>query len=326
MKIYSVSEKQWAEGLRKAAARFKIYAPVDNGITVDYEELHDFSKIYYESNRPVTPLKAFFFPIKENVVQPQNYEPRVIIGVPACDLNALSLLDKIFLDEEFLDSYYENNRKNTILIGKDCYRIKDSCHCTTYGLNPYAEKNCDLSMSKIEQTIFLQAFTREGEDFIKTFGFIENSFAKLPESIEQKRKATVRQLREQNQSLPDQEKTRQGVLQASEEFWKKHASPCVSCGACATICPTCHCFLLIDKENFEKVRNWDTCQYPAFERVAAGEDPLKKLFTRLKNRYLCKFVHKPAMFAEIACTGCGRCIDACIGKINKNEVILAACK
>ncbi|MBN1949382.1 MAG: 4Fe-4S dicluster domain-containing protein, partial [Candidatus Cloacimonetes bacterium] len=89
--------------------------------------------------------------------------------------------------------------------------------------------------------------------------------------------------------------------------------------------PTCHCFLLIDRENFEKVKNWDTCQYPAFGRVAAGEDPLHKLFKRLRNRYLCKFVHKPAMFGELACTGCGRCIDACIAGINKNEVLIDVC-
>ena len=54
--------------------------------------------------------------------------------------------------------------------------------------------------------------------------------------------------------------------------------------------------------------------------MAAGEDPLKKLTTRFRNRYLCKYVWKSARFEAQACTGCGRCIDGCIGDINKNEM------
>ena len=30
----------------------------------------------------------------------------------------------------------------------------------------------------------------------------------------------------------------------------------------------------------------------------------------------------PEKFSSLACTGCGRCIDACIGKINKNEIFM----
>jgi ferredoxin len=52
-----------------------------------------------------------------------------------------------------------------------------------------------------------------------------------------------------------------------------YSADCVSCGACAAICPTCTCFLLIDRPDFEKIRQLDACQYPGFERVAAGEDP-----------------------------------------------------
>ena len=55
--------------------------------------------------------------------------------------------------------------------------------------------------------------------------------------------------------------------------------------------------------------------------MAAGEDPLKQLSVRFSNRYMCKFVWKPDRFKVNACTGCGRCIEACIGKINKNEVM-----
>lgn len=328
MKSYSVSEKQWADLLYRATEKYKIFAPVIKESTVDYVEISDqkIDQIYYDSVKPTTPLKAFFFPIKENVVSAKKQEPRLILGVPACDLAALDLLDKIFLDKDFLDIYYKENRENTIVFGKDCYSFEESCHCTAYGLNPYPEQNCDVAMSNADGQFYLKSISEKGEAFLKEMG-INNSYEeKFPSKIEAKRKATVDGLKKQNKDIPDGKATRIGIEKENEELWKKYAATCVSCGACSAICPTCHCFLLIDKKNFEKIKNWDACQYPAFERVAAGEDPLKKLYNRLKNRYLCKFVHKPDMFGEIACTGCGRCIDACIGKINKNEVIIEACK
>lgn len=328
MKIYSVSEGQWAEALLQLGGKYSIFAPVGNEKTVDYEEIgeNNSAEISYQSNTPVTPLKAFFFPIKENVVQAKKHSPRLVVGVPACDLNALALLDKIFLDEEFLDTYYQENRRNTAIIGKDCYQIKSSCHCTTYGMKPYAEKLCDVSMSVADGSIYLQTFTEKGEELIREMDLADREIQQLPESVQARRKETVEKLNLQNKELPDNQATRIGILKDNDDLWKDHARTCVSCGACSMICPTCHCFLLIDRQGFEKIKNWDTCQHPAFERVAAGEDPLRKLYNRLKNRYLCKFVYKPDIFGEIACTGCGRCIDACIGKIDKNEVIIQACK
>ena len=51
-----------------------------------------------------------------------------------------------------------------------------------------------------------------------------------------------------------------------------------------TICPTCTCFLLIDKPGFEKVKQMDACQYPGFERVAGGEDALFELHNQIQKQ------------------------------------------
>lgn len=328
MRTYSVSLKQWVKILSLVSAKSNVFAPVKRYDFLDYELLsvNNVDYISFNKAKPTTPLKAFFFPIKENVVKERKELQQVIFGVPSCDLNALNLLDKIFLDEDFLDIYYKNKRENTILIGSDCYDIDENCHCTSYGINPFPQKNCDISFSLINHKVILQVHTKKGEGFLNEFtaDFIE--LDKLPIEIHKERENTVKQLELQNKDLPGNEETRKAIQKEGTVIWKKYAKDCVSCGACAVICPTCHCFLLIDKANFEKVKIWDACQYPAFERVAGDEDPLEKIYTRLKNRYLCKFVHKPDMFNEIACTGCGRCIDACIGKINKNQLIIESCK
>jgi len=133
-------------------------------------------------------------------------------------------------------------------------------------------------------------------------------------------------LRDKWVDLPDYSKTGELVAGAKPGIWKKYSSRCVSCGACTVICPTCSCFLLIDKPGFEKIKQQDACQYPGFERVAGGEDPLFRLSDRFRNRYMCKYVWKPQKFRASACTGCGRCTEACIGKIDKNELFLELSK
>lgn len=329
MKVCVLSEKSWSEFLNGFLSEFTVFAPLKRRESVEYEEItsEKVKEIYYEGNAPITPLKAFFIPVKENVVNQKVLKPMIVIGVPNCDLAALDLLDNIYLDEEFKDPFYHKNRENTIVFGKDCYSHKDSCHCTAYGLKPYPEKNCDVSMSVIEDTVYLKPMSEKGEAFLKKAGIDRFSDSEsLPETVQKERDSIEEKLRKLNENLPDEKETRKGVEKDNEELWKHHASTCVSCGACSFICPTCHCFLLIDRENFEKVKNWDVCQFPGFARVAAGEDPLKPLHERLKYRYLCKYIYKPDMFKAIACTGCGRCIDTCIGKINKNEVIVEACK
>ena len=140
------------------------------------------------------------------------------------------------------------------------------------------------------------------------------------ERIDSKRRKTGELLYKQNKELPCYNATGELIKRSDESTWNEYSKKCVSCGACATICPTCTCFLLIDKEGFEKVRQLDACQYPGFSRIAAGEDPLRQRSVRFRNRYFCKYVWKPASYKSIACTGCGRCIDSCIGKISKNEL------
>ncbi len=172
----------------------------------------------------------------------------------------------------------------------------------------------------------LEINSDKGENFInelkKYTEDLKETTEKEIQEIFDKRKQITEQLDKQNKDLPDYTKTGELINNSGEEIWKKYSETCVSCGACAAICPTCTCFLLLEKPGFEKVRQLDACQYPGFEKVAAGEDPLGELYKRFYNRYMCKYVWKPEKFESLACTGCGRCIEACIGNINKNELFM----
>jgi sulfhydrogenase subunit beta (sulfur reductase) len=327
MKRITIPKHEWDERIQELLSSWNFYAPVENEFSCDYALLSSETVpgVVYNKPKPVTPLKKFFLPIKENVTA-VNHEnrPVAIMGAPNCDVMALALLDKIYLDPDYYDPAYGERRERTTIITSDCFSIQEHCHCTSYGIEPKGNEHSDLSVALIEDQLILTVFNKKGESFVEKLGIkvTVDPGKQLLELLENKHQEVVKLLARQNEGLPDTEETGKLIVANGEDVWKKYARDCVSCGACSAICPSCSCFLLIDKPGFQKIRQLDTCQYPGFERVAGGEDALGPLPERFKNRYLCKYVWKPKNYGLKACTGCGRCIETCIGQINKNELIM----
>jgi predicted aldo/keto reductase-like oxidoreductase len=55
--------------------------------------------------------------------------------------------------------------------------------------------------------------------------------------------------------------------------------------------------------------------------VAGGANPRRHLYERLRNRFDKKFDFFPQALKICACTGCGRCVEACPGDIDIREVL-----
>jgi len=324
MQYFSINKEEWDRTLERLLISYTIFATVKNEFGLDYELIGpgNIGDISYNTPKPATSLKTLFLPVRENVTADRpNDKPRVIIGAPNCDIEGLGLPDEIYLDKDFPDDFYRFRRERTILIGSDCFGRQEHCHCMSYGIKPYTTEKADLSVIKMNDMVILRVISSQGLEFTQQLSLVtpmndENIF----QLIEKEHALTEALLAENNKKIPGYAETGELVKNAGVDIWKKYSSTCVSCGACTTICPTCTCFLLIDKPGFEKVKQMDACQYPGFERVAGGDDALFELHHRFRNRYMCKYLWKPEKFKSLACTGCGRCIEACIGKINKNEL------
>lgn len=318
---------QWEKVVEGMIRAYTLYAPVNLWGHVDYARIgpDNINQIVYNHPRPVTPLKTFLLPVKQNLRHTADHKRTIVMGIPSCDLQALDLLDAIYLDGKLPDPVYRQRRENTILIGSDCHHTLETCHCMAYGIRPGPQKNHDILLNTSGEHLYLAPVTEKGKEVLdKILSGVETSVPDdgLLNELDALLDKIAAEVTERNKHLPDYSTTGKIIRESDAEIWKKYAGHCVSCGACAAGCPTCSCFQLIDRPGFEKIRNVDTCQYPGFERVAAGEDPLKPLADRFRNRYMCKYVWKPARYNAVACTGCGRCIDACIGRINKNELIV----
>lgn len=324
MLYLSVKKDEWDKRIEELLLSYTIFATIKDEYGLDYELLkaEDIQRISYNEPKPVTPLKSLFLPQRENVTAGTvPSQPRIIIGVPSCDAEALGLLDEIYINSDFEDFSYRSRRESTIIISADCLTAKDHCHCLSYGIRPFSTSAADIAVISLDDLMIIRVIEGKEEKCKELFpraSVLEDD--KTLSEIDNRLAATMQLLVAANTRLPDYRTTGLKVRGTGEKIWKKFSSRCVSCGACSAICPTCTCFLLIDRPGFEKIKQNDTCQYPGFARVAGGEDPLFELHNRFRNRYMCKYAWKPEKFRSIACTGCGRCIEACPGKINKNEL------
>ena len=123
MSLYYITNSNWTHFLQSLLRQFNIYAPVKH--TPEISCWHkvtneNLSQIVLDSYRALSPTKGFFFPVKEEVTVEPDSKKTIILGLKQCDIGHLKTLDAMFLGGDVKDPYYENKRKNTILISSDC--------------------------------------------------------------------------------------------------------------------------------------------------------------------------------------------------------------
>ena len=241
MSYYIIGKEDWDKRLEQLIQSHTVFATVVNGFGQDYELLkpETIPLISYNIPKPATPLKSFFLPVKENVTSGREPEkPRIIMGIPNCDIEGLNLLDEIYLDDNFADIFFRERHNQTILISSDCFSTQEHCHCLSYDIKPYSTKTADLSVIQMNGSIIFRGINVKGEKFIKEMtGSEPVSDMSIISSIDMKHEETEVLLRKKNIDLPDYRSTGRLVPSANMNIWNKYSSDCVSCGACATICP-----------------------------------------------------------------------------------------
>jgi len=278
--------------------------------------------------RTVDPLRALFYLPRERILPARLAdEKRLIVGAKACDLQALKVLDKALINDDFIDPLYENRRRNTTIIGVDCDEIMATCHCNLVGGKPYATDGFDLNLTKLDaKYYYLAVGSGKGQellDLLRQNIKINRSSEDDLRTVRENRHVIEKRLKVQNQQY-ERATEYDAIRTADLTKWVDEAFTCCGCGGCTNICPTCYCMILNDETNgdvFTKDRSYDSCQVHGYARVAGGASPRPKMYERFRNRYLCKFRYMPGNFDLLGCTGCGRCSEVCAGKIEFREVM-----
>jgi len=337
------------ENLRKLIGRwakdFRVYVPVTFDImnheeTPDYELVTDGvpETLMLHGAALATNPKSFLFYPREVVSKYPSSQAEadvtapkaVIVGPRGCDLRGLKKVDKVYwstehFTEEYDDPFIIEKRRNTYIVSLDCDSAKETCFCTMVGGNPWPEDGFDVNLSQVEGGFIVAVATEKGEELMKGADDLSADVQKSQtEERDRRRNSVVEAINRQNHEFDTGVAYDQHDLEAPLDVWQYVTQNCVACSACNRCCPTCTCFLLVDQRaegGYERTRNWDTCLSIGFARTGGGGNSRANLAERLQNRIRCKFEFSRDRYGLVTCTGCGRCIDVCMGRIDMREAI-----
>lgn len=303
-------------------------------------KLNDESKVSLDKYRTIDPIKILFYRVREKIFPFDSLtDKNLVVGVKACDLQALKLLDKALLSSGFTDKAYEAWRKNTTIVSCDCTEITPVCHCNLldghpfaisnfekYDMNLFSDSIYDMNLSKTGDKYVISVGSAKGEallNLMKNHAHLSEITENIKQKVREQREKVMLKLAEQNLKY-DKYGSFESLKIAAHDEWIEESKECVGCTACTNICPTCYCLILNDesaRQEFIKVRSYDSCQLRGYARVAGGATPRPNVFQRFRNRYLCKFLYMKNEFGFSGCTGCGRCIEAESTKIDIRSVV-----
>jgi len=321
MTHYYITHQNFINFVQTFVKQYRVFGLIEEGEDLFWQRLNSDNtpNITVNCYRAIQPVKSFFFPVKEEVTSEPPSPKTMLIGVKACDINHLKTTDAIFTGGTLSDPYYSKKRDDTIIISADCNAFRPSCFCTLMNETPYAQKGFDLNLSPTRSGYLVETGTQRGQSLISSH---KHLFQDPQTVLLHERNVLRTQMTEAVKvNNKDFTWTNPGEVTSSgysSEKWESDiASTCVECDACRFTCGTCYCFLLSETNKlWGKIRTWDSCQSAGYARVAGGANPKKTRGRRLRNFYACKLVYRPENFGFYACTGCGRCIDVCQGKID----------
>ena len=89
-------------------------------------------------------------------------KPLAFLGVRPCDLEAIKIQDKIFLEGGYADSYYSTVRSTLFTIVVSCAKPGGTCFCDSMNTGPKASAGFDLQLTELDEFFLAEAGTERG--------------------------------------------------------------------------------------------------------------------------------------------------------------------
>ena len=320
------------------AAKTRVIAPVrakDNPEQLDYMPIQKLEEATFGAQVPRRSLKEFFLPATEVLLRyrqtkegveikaaPSEAPPFVIFSATPCDASGLDVVDKV-MSWDYKDELWFGRREAATIVSFLCAAMDAVCFCTAVGLGPDSFRGSDVLLVPVEGGYLAHIITPKGEALLKGKG--KEEIPASAKAAAEAAQSAAREKVEANLAKIPAEFAGWLAKNFDHPLWKTLSLRCHGCGACASICPTCHCFDIVDEHDSSnegvRRRNWDSCQTSKFTLHASGHNPRGSQNERFRQRIQHKFSIYPTKFGDILCTGCGRCARACPGGMDLPTIV-----
>lgn len=322
------------------AASYELYLPIKFSSKTNFAAWDESAEVDLETLKTVKSPKDAFFPQSETLytckkennklkIEPEELEKQdfVLFGAKACDIQGIKVLDKVFLADP-VDTFYAARRSHGTIVSLACNEPVESCFCSVFGIDcADPTSGADVATWFVGDELYWKSITEKGEALTA----IVNSLFEAAD--EDKLESTKEEIRSIVKKLPYTELSLDGWdgNATAEKFdspiWAELYKPCLACGTCTFVCPTCQCYDIKDydtgKNGVQRYRCWDSCMYSDFTMMAHGNNRNSQM-QRFRQRFMHKLVYFPANNDGMySCVGCGRCVEKCPSALNIVKVIKA---
>ncbi len=260
-------------------------------------------------------------------IHPEKAEPPsyAFFGVRSCELQAIQVQDRVFIQDEFINADYELRRENTFIVAVQCGQAAATCFCDSMNAGPRAEQGFDLALTEVlengQHFFVLETGSSKGEKVLEQIPtrLADRSQISLAE------KQTERAKEQMGRSLDTRDIKQLLYENLEHPRWDQVADRCLTCANCTMVCPTCFCSTVEDitdvtGEHTERWQRWDSCFTMDLSNLHGGS-----VRASTKSRYRQWMTHKLAswidQFDSSGCVGCGRCITWCPVGIDLTEEV-----
>ncbi len=331
-----LKKKFFGDFISKLSKMQKLVGPVSKGYNnFAFEEVSSGSEISLKYIPTVLPLKKFFMPQRENLLEFKigkganveavvEYEPMTIFGAHTCDLAGIQCLNMVF-SERPKDYNYLTRKNKITLIGLECNDYCDeyaSCHLVNAS---FPSGGYDLFFTDLGDYFIVHVNTQTGDEIIDGTESFKKADISHMNDLERLRDHKRKVF---NNEVPIESKYIPELFDRSfrARVWKDLNERCLACGNCTNVCPSCYCFDIRDELDLSmkkgvRYRIWDSCQLEPFAKVAGGINFRKERSARQRHRYYRKFRYSVDRFSRFFCTGCGRCTRTCMASISLKETL-----
>ena len=335
--MIKIKKSEFGTFIKNLQKNYSVFAHVTDGKATAFKKIKSADDINNKVLNTKRSPKEIFFPQSEVLfkytekgmeVPKREEKPFAIWGMRNCDTKSLLLLDKVFGEahqmpkqDMYKDPYWKEKYDNCLIFNLACNQPLSTCFCNWFDGGPFNETGSDIFVVETDENYFFETVSDKGKKFLEEFKTAEKASNKDIKEIEKLKETAESYLAEKEDISSLFSKTKEIW---DEPIWDEIAAKCINCGACAFVCPTCHCFDVSDEGKEKKgkrIRLWDSCMFAIFTKEASGHNPRSQSTQRVRQRVMHKYNYFMDNYDEHLCTGCGRCVVVCPVNLDIREII-----
>ena len=257
---------------------------------------------------------------------PEPAERFAFLAVRSCELHAIAIQDRVFLQGPYVDRHYQARRDGVFIVAVNCGQAGGTCFCTSMNTGPKATRRLRPGAHRTAWAKRMNSCWRSAATAVPRCSRACRGAPAAQVDLDRAAGIVAHTAASMGRQMRSDDLHDLLLDNLEHKRWDDVAARCLTCGNCTAVCPTCFCTSVSDANDLngatERTRRQDSCFTTEFSYIHGGS-----VRASPKSRYRQWMTHKLAtwvdQFGTSGCVGCGRCITWCPVGIDITEEVRA---